>query len=120
MFRIISTVALSAAIGLGALAAMPAAAQAQGAGIYLGVGSGHHGPVVDVQYRDHHRRHHRRPMHRARDCTPREALYKAARMGLRNARVVGTGARTIRVAGVVRGYRDHVTFARAPNCPVLR
>lgn len=119
MFRIISTVALSAAISLGALAAMPAAAQAQSR-IHLGVGVGHHGPVVDVQYRHHHRRHHRRPMHRARDCTPREAVYKAARMGMRNARVVGTGMRTIRVSGVVRGYRDHITFARAPNCPVLR
>lgn len=120
MFRIISTIALSAAIGIGALAAMPATAQAQGASFHLGVGSGHNGPVVDIHYRDHNRRHHRRHMQRARDCTPREALYKATRMGIRNARVVGTSPRTIRVSGVVRGYRDHVTFARAPNCPVLR
>jgi hypothetical protein len=55
-----------------------------------------------------------------RDCTPARALDKAERLGIRRARVVDVGRRTIDVAGRHRGERVLVTFARAPNCPVLR
>ena len=139
MFKFICTAALSAIIGLGALAAAPSSAQAQSGGIYLEFNSGHNGPGMRHEYRDQrgqygdHRgqyRDHRwdqrkgnryqKPVRQARECSPRDAVQKATRMGLRNARVVGTGARTIRVAGVVRGYRDHVIFGRAPHCPVVR
>lgn len=127
MFKFISTAALSAFIALGALAAMPSSAQANSGGIYLEFNSGHKGPGMR-QYHDQrgHYRDQRRDYRKgkryqqARDCTPREAVAKATRMGLRNARVVGSSSRTIRVTGVVRGYRDHVIFARAPHCPVVR
>lgn len=42
-------------------------------------------------------------------------------MGLRNARVVDTSRRTIRVAGRSHGHRPAaIVFGKAPSCPVLR
>ncbi|MBX3570465.1 MAG: hypothetical protein KF914_20560 [Rhizobiaceae bacterium] len=55
-----------------------------------------------------------------RDCSPQRAVDKAERMGLRRARVVGVGRRSIDVMGRDRGERVIITFARAPNCPVIR
>ena len=115
------TAALSAMIGLGAIAAMPAAAQADG--LYLnyggrgGVGVGIHiGDHDRVDYRKRHR-HHRRHF---RACTSNRAVNKAERYGVRRARVVDVGRRTITVSGRKHGHRVRITFSRAPNCPVVR
>lgn len=135
MLTLIRTVALSALVGLGALAAMPAPAMAQSGGIYLGFGSSDRGPSAGFHFNDRGRhdyrdrgRHHQRDTRRqARErdhrgfCSPREAVRKASRMGLRNARVVSANHRVIRVEGRRHSPRHHiVTFANARNCPVLR
>ena len=126
MFTILRTAALSALIGLGALAAMPASAEAAGGSIYLGFGSGH-GPSAGFRFDDRGRHHYRGPdrhrpgQFRDRECSPRDAVRKASRMGVRNARVVSASHRAIRVAGRAHGHRQAVvTFGRAPGCPVFR
>ncbi len=125
--------ALSALIGLGAIAAIPATAQAQGA--YLeydggnGVGIGmefdgydradyRHGPRWDDRRDDRWDRRDDRRYDRR--CSPDRAVDKAERYGLRRARVVDVSHRTITVAGRKWGERVHMTFARAPNCPIVR
>lgn len=126
MFKFIKTAALSALIGLGTIAAVPATAQAQSGGVYLGFGN--QGPSIGVQFNDRgrhdwrgdrrdDRRHGFRP---DRGCSAREAVRKAERMGLRRARVIGENRRIVRVAGRARGHGPAViVFANARNCPVV-
>lgn len=125
MYKIFRALALSAIVGAGAIAAMPAPAQAAGGSVYLGFGSGH-GPGANFRFDDrgrHHYRDHRRgsgPRH-MRECSAREAVHKASRMGLRNPRVIDTSRRTIKVVGRGHGHRPAaITFGKAPHCPVLR
>jgi hypothetical protein len=132
MFNMLKTAVLSAMIGLGGLAAMPASAHADG--IYLNFGGSDDARmgvfVQDGRYDgrrdrwDRHDRHDRRDRWERREhrraCTPDRALDKADRMGLRRARVVDVSRRTITVSGRKWHDRVHVTFARAPNCPVIR
>ncbi|MFC3208737.1 hypothetical protein [Aquamicrobium soli] len=56
-----------------------------------------------------------------RGCTPERALYKAERMGIRRARIVDVGRRTIDVVGRSRyGNRVVVTFDRRDRrCGVI-
>ena len=112
MFSTLKTAALSAMIGLGAIVALPAAAQADS--LYLNFG-GHHGAGVGVHIGGD--RTYYRP---ARICTPNRAVNKAERLGLRRARVVDVNRRTIKVSG--RQHRDRVTvtFGRHGNCPIVR
>jgi hypothetical protein len=123
MITKLKTAALSALIAFGAIAAVPAAAQAEG--LYLNYGSGHHSGVgIGVQIGDYDRydyRDYRRDRrHHFRGCSPERALNKAERMGLRRARVVDVDRRTIEIAGRKYGERVRLTFARAPNCPIVR
>lgn len=71
---------------------------------------------------DRRDRRERREERRAeRGCTEDRALDKADRMGIRRARVVDAGRRTIDVRGRNRfGDRVIVTFGRQPGCPILR
>ena len=120
MFAKIRIAALSALLGLGTLAAMPASAQADG--FYFSFGNS--GLNSHFTYRDRDRdrpRHYRnhRPRYVA-TCTPRHAVEKAYRMGLRHVRVADVSHRTIRVSGHRYRHRASVVFARAPHCPVLR
>lgn len=127
MFKFIRTAALSALVGLGAFAAMPATAQAQSSGgVYLGFGN--QGPNVGFHFDDRgrhdfrDRRGYREGGYRNRGCSVREALNKAERMGLRRARVVDENRRVVRV----EGRRSHgprmgmIVFANERNCPVIR
>lgn len=109
MFKSIRILALSALVGLGSLAAVPAA---NADGLYFSIGQGHHyrGPV--------YRRHHVRPIRQA--CTPRHALNKAARYGVYRAHVVRANRNVIRVRGFNHRRPVAMTFARAPGCPVIR
>jgi hypothetical protein len=68
----------------------------------------------DRRDRDGWNRGHRR------SCTPARAMDKAERLGLHRVRVVDVDRRSIEVAGRRHGDRIHLTFARAPNCPVIR
>lgn len=58
---------------------------------------------------------------RRRGCDADDAVEKAERMGLRRARVIDEGRRSIEVGGRSRrsGDRVSVTFGREPGCPVL-
>lgn len=120
MFKIIRTAALSAILGLGAFAAMPAAtAQAQSGGVYLGFGN--QGPSVGFHFNDRGRYDYRdRDRYRDRGCSAREAVNKAEQMGLRRARVVSENRRVVRVEGRDRRGRTMITFANEYRCPVLR
>ncbi|GAA4117679.1 hypothetical protein ACFFTN_09165 [Aminobacter aganoensis] len=137
MFDKIKTAALSALIGFSTLAAIPASAQADGLYLNLGQGEPRVGIYVQDGYRDGNRWDNRndgrwdnrndgrwgnRPDHGRWDrrCTPDRALDKADRMGLRRARVVDVNRRTITVSGRKYGERVAISFARAPNCPVVR
>ena len=115
MFRKIRNVALSAVLGLGTLAAMPAAAQADS--FYFGITP--HGPRAGVII-DEGRSYRRGGRHWDRGCSAREALRKADRMGIHRARVRSENRNVIRVAGRSRGHRVTVVFAKAPRCPVIR
>lgn len=126
MTNILKSALLSALIGLGAIAAMPAAAQAQSGGFYLGFGNG---PGVGFHFDDRGRRydrgrsgrHERHERRSYRECSPREAVQKARRMGLRHPRVISNGHRAILVQGMTRGDRhSRVRIGKAPHCPVLR
>ena len=118
MFSKLKTAALSTMIGLGAVAAMPATAHAEG--VYLNFGGGYHSSGVGVYYGDDYRPDYRHNRRYQRFCTPDLAVDKAGRLGIRRARVVDVGRRTIQVSGRKYGERVRVTFGRAPNCPVVR
>ena len=114
MFQKIKIAAISALLGLGTLAAAPATAQADG--IYFSFGSDGR---AGVYVRDNDHRHHNRWRRAA--CTPRDAVQKAHRMGLRNVRVARANRNTIRVVGRKhRHERASIVFARAPRCPVIQ
>jgi hypothetical protein len=56
---------------------------------------------------------------RQRGCTEDRALDKAERMGIRRARILSAGRRTIEVGGRARGGdRVAVVFGRERGCPV--
>jgi hypothetical protein len=127
MIKTIRNAALTLAVGLGALAAMPATAEADGlyfsfgsggsrAGVYLGDG-GH------VRHWDrNHGRHWKNDHHRWKPrnrCTNGRALDKAANMGVRRAYVSYASDSTITVRGRALGDSVRVRFSRAPGCPVI-
>ena len=131
MFKFLKTAALTTLIAASALTGVVVPASAQ-SGVYLGLGGGRTGPDVGVyigedgrSYRRHDRRHERRDdRYERRDryeraCSPGQALNKAERMGIRRARVVDVGRRSIEVAGRSRGDRVVISFGRAPGCPVF-
>lgn len=134
MFKFVKIAALSAFVGLGALASVPSTAQAQSGGVYLGFGN--QGPSVgfhfddrgrhDVRDRDRgHRRggyDDRRPDRGGwRGCSAREAVHKAERMGLRRARIVSENRRVVRVEGRGRGgHPTMIVFANDRGCPIVR
>lgn len=125
MFNTLKMAALSLAVGMGALAAAPTGAQAQG--IYFELGNG--GEIIesDDDYRPrHYRRNEWRRDNWRRDeyrrwerCSPDEAADKARRHGLRKVRVVDVDRRTITIRGRQWGDRQHLVFGRAPNCPLV-
>lgn len=130
MLTKIKAAALSAFVAFGALAAVPAPAQADG--IYLNLGSGE--PRFGVYAGDRDQRDWRRDRwdrERGWDrrdrgwdrdrpgCSPEWALNKAERMGIWRARIVDVNRRVIKVAGRQDGERTMVVFGRERGCPVL-
>ncbi|MDJ1462563.1 hypothetical protein [Nitratireductor sp. GZWM139] len=107
---------LSAMIGLGTLAAAPTTAQADN--LYFGFGIGD--PSGGYVYGHNGRGHRAERPRRNRACTPRQAVRKAERFGMRRARVVKANRNIIRVVGRTHWGRQHIVFARAPRCPVIR
>jgi len=127
MIAFLRNAALCAAVGLGALAA-PAGAWADDS--YVRIGNGQ-APYVQVQSSESYRRYDHRPNYRPdyrpgfrpgmmRGCTDYDALIKAKRMGLRQARIARASRQVVTVRGRAFGERATITFARAPRCPVIR
>jgi hypothetical protein len=121
MFRKIRNAAFSALIGIGALAAVPAAAKADSMTFHMGGG----GAGFGIWLGDSSRTHWRGPDYRYgqryhRACTPGQALHKADRMGIRHARINRVNHRVIAVGGRARGHHVRVVFARVPGCPIIR
>lgn len=102
-------VAAALATGIAGLSIAPAAAAPLGAKASYQLAQYHH----DRHYRDY--RH--RPMG---NCSPREAVRKASRMGLRHARLVRANPRQVVVSG--ERHRRHTTlhFAQLRGCPLIR
>jgi len=143
MFNSIKAVALSAAIGIGALAAGQASAHADD---FYPNGRSHHDRRVGVQIGDDGYRVEYRGnrwdegnrwdrdggwdrnngwgrdggWRRARGCSAERALGKAEMMGLRRARIVDISRHTISIKGRKWDQRMIITFARAPHCPIIR
>jgi hypothetical protein len=115
MFNTIKTAALSALVGLGALAAIPAHADS----LYLGFGD-RHDPRFGIYAGDDDG--YRRDWRRDRDwrgCSPDRALDKAERMGLHRVRIVDISRRTVKVVGRQYGDRVVVVFANERGCPII-
>jgi hypothetical protein len=123
MFNKLKAAAVSALIGITAITAAPA--MAQESGVYLNFGGRGDGVGVYLgdpnraQYREYRGYRRDRDSYWYRGCTPGRALNKAERMGIRRARIADVSRRTISVVGRSHGDRVHVTFARAPRCPVI-
>lgn len=119
------TATLAAALGLGALAAVPAHAD----GVYLnygdradsrlGVHAGGRIEAVRDWRRDDWRRDDWRRDGWRHSCTPERALNKAQRMGLWRAHVIDVNPRAIKVAGRKYNERVVVRFGRERGCPVI-
>ena len=121
MLSTIRTVALSALVGLGAMASVPAVAHADG--VYLNFGDRgdpRFGVYMGENVRD---RHHDRDWRRDRDwrgyCSARDALRKARRMGLHRARVVDESRYAVKIVGRKFNERVVVKFGRRGGCPVV-
>ncbi|MER9075369.1 hypothetical protein NKH80_21535 [Mesorhizobium sp. M0904] len=117
MFNTIKTAALSALVGLGTLAAIPAHADS----IYLGFGN-NQDPRVGVYAGDEddgYYREHRRHGGWRRFCSPERAIDKAERMGLHRARIIDINRRTVKVAGRQYGDRVVIVFANERGCPII-
>ena len=112
---------LSALVGFSGMTLAPMAAQAgDGGGIYLRFGD-RDGGRFGLQFGEsgHSRRHWDRDRSDRGTCSQGEAVRKASRMGLRNARVVDTSRRSITVRGRMGGEREFITFGRYGRCPVI-
>lgn len=123
MLKKIRNAAFSALIGLGALAAVPATAQADSLTFHAGGGGAGFGIWFGDSSRTHwrgDRRWHNRHRPHYRVCTPGQALNKAHRIGIRHARINRVNHRVIAVGGRSRGHHVRVVFARAPGCPIIR
>lgn len=116
MLKTLKILTLSAMVGLSGVTLTPMVAQAgDGGGIYLRFGD--RDSRFGVQFGESGRSY--RQWDR-RTCSPREAVRKASRMGMRNARVVDVDRRTITVRGRIDGQRDFITFSRfGRRCPVI-
>lgn len=117
MFNTIKTAALSALVGLGTLAAIPAHAD----NLYLGFGN-NQDPRVGVYVGDDGYRHRRGDERRddwRRGCSPDRALDKAERMGVHRARIIDVNRRTVKVMGRQDGDRVVIVFANDRGCPVI-
>lgn len=119
MFNKIKIAAISTMIGLGTLAAIPAA---QADSFYFGITP--HGPSAGVVVEGGHSYRHD-DRHSGRDrwgrgCSTGEALRKADRMGIDRVRVTRETPRSITVSGRNHGRYVAVSFAKSPSCPIIR
>jgi len=101
---------------MGALSATSGTANAEVRGsIQIG------GPGFSIGFGGHGYHDYRdwdRPRYRRNRCSPRKAVRKARRKGLRRARVIRVGHRGVVVSGRKWGERVIMGFGRSNRCPV--
>ena len=140
--KTIRAILFSIAVATGGVAATSSSASAgnitvdfsvSGPGYHFSSGRGYRRDRHrDYRYRDHRRRDYRgrgfgRTLYRdrssynyrSRSCSPRRALKKARRMGVREARIVRVNRRAIAVKGYRYGEWTKVKFGRGGRCPVV-
>ncbi len=119
----IKSLIVAGTVAMGAIVATSGTASAEvRGGIYFG------GPGFSIGFGDRGYRHHgrydrydrhdhwERPRHRS--CSPRKAVRKARRKGLRHAHVVRVGHRRIIVSGRKWGERVIMGFGNSKRCPL--
>ena len=111
---------IGCAIVAGMAAVMPAPSFAKDVQIQIGPDGLKLKDACDSRYENCRDNYYGRD-HARRFCTDDRALDKAERMGVRRARIVSAGRRSIDVRGRDRhGDRVQIRFGREPNCPVYR
>ena len=120
MRTLLMNAAFALAIGVAGLPALASQASAQDLELRLD----RHGPQLrmreacDPDVEDCYDNSYRYAERRG--CTEDRALDKAEAMGIRRARIVSVGRRTIQIRGrSYDGDRVYVTFGRQRGCPVL-
>lgn len=111
---------VSGLIGLAGVFTAGASAQAAAPVVSIGVsGTAAGAPVVQINHRHGH--YNNRPQYRPGRyaCSPRNAAFKASRMGIRGTRIHSNRS-TIRVSGYRHGRPVSVLFGKARGCPILR
>ncbi|MBX8811628.1 antifreeze protein [Pseudochrobactrum algeriensis] len=111
---------VSGLIGLAGVFSAGASAQAASPAVSLAV-SGVATTGARLVQVNHRHGHYNRPQYRPNrySCTPRNAVSKASRMGIRGMRVHSNRS-TIRVSGYRHGRPVSVLFGKARGCPILR
>lgn len=118
----LKSLAIAGTLAFGALATTAGTANA--GDIRLGLSFGGPGYQIglgdrfyhDSHYRGRHYRSHRR--HYQRGCSPRRALRKARRKGLRGAYVHRVRNRAVVIGGYKRGGFVKIGFSNTRHCPV--
>ncbi len=112
----IKTLIAVGVIAAGATLSTAGSANAGSVGVYIGNGHG------GVYFSDGHRRGGYHKAHkRNRVCTPRRALKKAWRLGVKRPYVDRIGRNRIVVKGFSHGHRAKVVYDRdRSRCPVIR
>ncbi|HWU63507.1 MAG TPA: hypothetical protein VN112_15925 [Ensifer sp.] len=106
MTSLFTKAAFAALIGLGSIATLPSVAAARDVGVRVEVRDGYY--------------HHRPRWQAPRACSNREAVWRAARSGMRGAAVIGRSPNRVILEGK-RGYRmDRMVVANRPGCPIIR
>ena len=118
----IKSILVAGTVVMGALSATSGTANAEISGsIHFG------GPGISIGFGDHGHYGHGhgyyddrwdRPRYRYNRCSPRKAVRKARRKGLRRARVIRVGHRGVVVAGRKWGERVIMGFGKSRRCPV--
>jgi hypothetical protein len=107
MIKMLSTVALSSVLSLGAVTAIATPASAQDVELRLGPDGIR--PVVRDRDRDR----------RDQGCSPGEARAAARDEGFRRPEVVRVTDRSITVRGMTSDGPDRITFANRRGCPEI-
>ncbi|MFD0916330.1 hypothetical protein ACFQ14_07930 [Pseudahrensia aquimaris] len=114
MFKSLKSIALAGTLALGAFAATSTTASA--GDVRIGVDL--RGPGFDIGIGDRYFRGDRRRDRHYRTCSPRKALRKARRNGVRRAHIRRIGHRGVIVSGRKWGERVVMGFGKHRSCPI--
>ena len=108
MMKLLANIALSAALSVSVLGALPGSLSAQD--LEFRIGPDGVRPVTRDRDRDRYYR---------RGCSPGEARAAAREEGFRRPEVVRVTDRSVTVEGWTRNGPDRIRFANRPGCPII-